>query len=95
MRNTIRHAGAHHVHVRLGFEPDGLEFAVTDDGRGFAPDNADEVASGHLGLLGMAKRASLLGGHPEVQSAPGKRGARPRDPPARPPRTRPAVPPRG
>lgn len=64
-------------------------------GRGFAPDNADEVASGHLGLLGMAKRASLLGGHPEVRSAPGKRGARPRDPPARPPRTRPAVPPRG
>ena len=44
VRNTVRHAGAHQVHVDVGFEPDGLVLAVTDDGQGFAPDNADVLA---------------------------------------------------
>ncbi len=85
VHNIVRHADARQVHVGVGFEPHGLVLAVTDDGRGFAPDNADELSSGHLGLLGMAERASLLGGHLEVQSAPGKgalvRATLPRHPP--------------
>lgn len=71
VRNTIRHAGAREVRVAVGFEPDGLVLVVADDGRGFTPESA-ELTSGHLGLLGMTERASLLGGHLEVHSAPGK-----------------------
>ena len=71
VRNTIRHAGAREVRVAVGFEPDGLVLVVADDGRGFTPESA-ELTSGHLGLLGMTERASLLGGHLEVHSEPGK-----------------------
>ena len=95
VRNTVRHASAHEAHVGVGFEPDSLMLAVTDDGRGFTPDNSDALASGHLGLLGMAERASLLGGHLDVQSSPGKgtlvRATLPRDPPG----PSPGGPPRG
>lgn len=72
VRNTLRHAQAHQLRVALRFEPGELAITVTDDGRGFPPDSTDEFAPGHLGLLGMAERARLLGGKLEVRSAPGK-----------------------
>lgn len=85
VRNTVRHSGASHVRVDIGFEPDSLVLCVNDDGRGFVEDQVDEFASDHLGLLGMAERASLLGGHLEVHSTPGHgtliRAILPRHPP--------------
>lgn len=72
VRNTVRHACAHQVHVVVEFEADGLVLVVADDGRGFRTGTADDLASGHLGLVGMSERASLLGGFLEVESAPGE-----------------------
>jgi signal transduction histidine kinase len=71
VRNAVRHAGAHRLEVALDFAPDSVALTVKDDGRGFEGDRAEQVGSGHFGLMGMAERASLLGGEFEVRSAPG------------------------
>lgn len=72
VRNTLRHAEARELHVRLHFAPDEVGISVADDGRGFAPEGPDELAPTHLGLLGMRERAHLLRGRLEVRSAPGE-----------------------
>ncbi|MBG0560153.1 sensor histidine kinase [Actinoplanes aureus] len=53
--NAVRHSGAGHIEVRVGYQPDGLSLAVDDDGRGGGgpPGN---------GLRGMVERARGLGG---------------------------------
>lgn len=71
VRNTLNHARARHLGVSIGFESRELAFTVSDDGCGFTPEDLDDVASAHLGLVGMAERARLLGGQLEVRSAPG------------------------
>ncbi len=72
MRNALRHARARHLLVTVRFEPEQLTVTGSDDGCGFAPEDLDEVASTHLGLVGMAERARLLGGKLDVRSAPGE-----------------------
>ncbi|MHB1716897.1 MAG: sensor histidine kinase [Acidimicrobiales bacterium] len=71
VRNTLRHAGASRLRVALRFDPGALGLTVVDDGRGLRSSGADDVAAGHLGLLGMRERAHLLGGQVEVSSACG------------------------
>lgn len=70
VRNTVRHAGARRVLVTVDFTGDDLRLQVADDGRGFVRGDGD-LASGHLGLLGMAERARLLGGSLDVRPVPG------------------------
>ena len=71
VRNSLLHAGARRLRVTVGFGADELLLTVADDGRGFTPDELDDSAVAHLGLLGMRERARLLDGHLEVRSAPG------------------------
>ncbi|WP_420126411.1 ATP-binding protein [Longimicrobium sp.] len=70
LSNVLRHSAANRAAVRVVREPDRLVVTVEDDGRGF---NVPEVrAAGRgLGLFGMGERAAYLGGHVDVQSAPG------------------------
>jgi len=70
VRNAVRHAGASKLRVSLGFQTGELALSVSDDGRGFVPEDLGEQGSGHLGLLGMRERTRLLGGRLEVFSAP-------------------------
>lgn len=72
VRNTLRHAGARQLRVTVGFRAEALALSVADDGRGFAPEELDELGSGHLGMLGMRERTRLLGGRLEVRSVPGQ-----------------------
>jgi PAS domain S-box-containing protein len=68
LHNTIKHAHASTVNLRL--ERDALEirFDISDDGVGF-----DSTASfpGHLGLRSMQERVSRLGGTILITSTPG------------------------
>lgn len=59
LRNTIAHAGAEHVLVRIDIAPYELRAQVTDDGVGFDPAVG---RPGGTGLLSMRERAALLGG---------------------------------
>ena len=66
--NAIKHGRAHAVHALLQFEDDKVRLCITDDGRGFRPQ--DTPPSGHFGLLDMRERAHSMGCALEVESAP-------------------------
>ncbi len=65
LRNTIAHAGAQHVLVRVDIAPYELRAQVTDDGIGFDPAVG---RPGGTGLLSMRERAALLGGRVTMTS---------------------------
>jgi signal transduction histidine kinase len=66
LQNAAKYAEAREVVVRLAEADGGLEFTVTDDGKGFDPD-ATRWGSG---LQNMRDRVEALGGRLEVRSAP-------------------------
>jgi signal transduction histidine kinase len=63
--NSVRHAQAENLWIRLSMTRDGLAMSARDDGVG-----ADKVAVGN-GLMGMAERLKQLGGKLEIESEPG------------------------
>ena len=67
LTNTLKHANATRVVVRLGYTDEALHIDVTDDGRG----QADSTSAGGHGLLGMRERAHLHGSRIESGAAPG------------------------
>lgn len=74
LANVRKHSGATIVHLRL-WSYEGLVSAkVTDNGRGFDPEEAitSQLRPGHIGLLGMKDRADLIGARLSVDSHPGK-----------------------
>jgi signal transduction histidine kinase len=73
LSNVARHATAERAEIELTAAPDEIRLQVTDDGRGFEPDDAPE--HGHHGLANMRARVVKLGGTFVVSSAPGS-GAR-------------------
>jgi signal transduction histidine kinase len=75
LTNTVRHAHATRVRVRLRFLPQGrISVLVVDDGRGF--DKA-AVLDGHqsernIGLYGMIERTELAGGRLHIRTREGR-----------------------
>ena len=69
LTNAARHAKTDRVAVRLWATREILGIQVADSGCGYDPAAAVEAASS--GLTGMRERASLLGGHLAVETAPG------------------------
>ena len=69
--NTMKHAGAKEVEIRLEMQERKLKLSVADNGRGFEQSEAFSEVGGHFGLLGMRERAERLGGELELHSRPG------------------------
>jgi signal transduction histidine kinase len=69
LHNTVKHARAGHVQVRMTCASELITLEVSDDGVGFDP---EEDFPGHLGLRSMRERAQRLGGKIELESSPGK-----------------------
>lgn len=67
LTNVAKHAGASRVGVTLSYTGTEVLLDVRDDGRGFA----NGVGTG-FGLTSMRQRVRGVGGHVEVQSAPGE-----------------------
>ena len=63
--NSVRHASARNLWIRLSSAPDGLAMSARDDGRGVR-----QVRSGN-GLTGMSERLLALGGKLEIESSKG------------------------
>ncbi len=70
VRNTLRHAEAEHLYVRVTTAGRTVLLEVVDDGRGFDPNEAGDRT--HFGLRGMESLIHDAGGHLEVTSAPGQ-----------------------
>lgn len=68
--NALRHAGARAISVRLSGGERRLALAVSDDGRGLAPE-ARAGRPGHLGLVGMRERALAIGARLHIDAPPG------------------------
>jgi signal transduction histidine kinase len=66
--NTLRHAAASHVDVRVRYLPGMLEVEAVDDGRA-AGGPPEQGRRGH-GLVGMRERVGLHGGELEVGPRP-------------------------
>jgi signal transduction histidine kinase len=67
LQNAAKYAGDGAIVVAIGERSTGLEFSVTDHGRGFDPD----VVRAGSGLQNMTDRVSVLGGTVRVESVPG------------------------
>ncbi len=70
LANVARHARASNVELTLEKAGETLHLRVSDDGKGFNPQQALQSV-GH-GLANMRARAEDLGGGFEIQSAPGE-----------------------
>jgi PAS domain S-box-containing protein len=69
LTNVARHANATHVSVHLEPDGDSVLLRVVDNGRGMRAE--ERQAPGHLGLIGIQERASVLAAHVEISSTPG------------------------
>jgi len=67
--NSLKHAAAQHIQIRLAFGPDRLVLTFTDDGKGF---ERGEVVSQGMGMRNMRSRAQVLGGDFALETSPGK-----------------------
>ena len=68
MQNTVKHAGASNVDLRLEQVDGSVDLEIRDDGSGFDPSGS---FPSHLGLRSMRERAVRLGGTLEIESSPG------------------------
>lgn len=70
LANVERHARAHNVALRLGYESGAVSIEVGDDGVGF--DSEQQTPDVSFGVDGMRSRAAELGGYAVVVSEPGE-----------------------
>lgn len=69
VNNTVKHAGAEHLHIKLSYQKNTLIIEVKDDGRGYLPGS---LGGEGIGLRNILGRVQLLGARWENLSAPGK-----------------------
>ncbi|WP_427914941.1 CHASE3 domain-containing protein [Ramlibacter sp. MMS24-I3-19] len=74
LTNAARSSGASEVRVSLSLDGSRLALEVRDDGSGFDVERyrSREERTRHFGLVSMAERAAMAGGHLEIDSAPGR-----------------------
>ena len=70
LNNSIKHAAATTVLVRIGVDDNSIELKIEDNGVGFDVQSVGE--SGGMGLTNMRKRVEELGGYLTLISAPGE-----------------------
>ena len=71
LHNVLKHAQASEVTLRVSFKGGELRVIVQDNGRGFAPQSADNHLT-HSGLENMRRRVKDLGGTIQIETASGK-----------------------
>ena len=73
LTNVVRHARARRVRVELRQRGAELHLAIRDDGAGFdvGAVSSRRAPEASLGLQGMRERASIVGGHLDIDSRPG------------------------
>ena len=70
--NAVRHGGARKVKVAGSADAGVLMFSVTDDGCGFAVEQAPGINECHFGLQGIRERVARFQGEMKIESTPGK-----------------------
>lgn len=73
LHNAVKHSEAAEITINLREDSGGLTMTISDNGKGFSPEN--HLESTGLGLLSMRERLRLVNGTIQIDSQPGK-GAR-------------------
>jgi len=68
INNTIKHAEAKNVAIRITTIKEQVIVTINDDGKGFDPG----IKKKGIGLTNILSRTQLFNGHIEIKSAPGK-----------------------
>jgi signal transduction histidine kinase len=69
--NVVKHSGAARVKIEWQFSPEKVVLSISDDGKGFHPENCLGPKDGHFGLLGIKERTERLGGQIQITGTPG------------------------
>jgi signal transduction histidine kinase len=72
VNNTVKHAAARHVCVELIYEANSVVLSITDDGKGFVPEQVRTGGLGHFGLRSLRSRVGKIRGNLEIVSSPAK-----------------------
>ena len=72
VNNTVKHAAARHVCVELIYEANSVVLSITDDGKGFIPEQVHTGGLGHFGLRSLRSRVGKISGNLEIVSSPSK-----------------------
>jgi signal transduction histidine kinase len=71
--NTIKHARAKNLQIKLAYSKDALKVTIEDDGTGFVLEEAwQKTSARQQGLRNMKRRAELLRGEFEIETEPAK-----------------------
>jgi signal transduction histidine kinase len=70
--NVVKHAQATHAAIMVQHGPDGISIHVSDDGRGFEPDEVGPGKNtvGGFGLFSIRERLTSVGGELNIRSGP-------------------------
>jgi len=73
LTNVRKHSEASVVILRIQFERENVSVEVSDNGKGFnlSKTMKSAVSVGHMGLLGMSERVTMLGGTLRIETRPG------------------------
>jgi len=72
LTNIRKHANAAEASVKLHYGDEAVSVAISDNGKGFELDQANNsIPLGHIGLAGMKERAEMMGGNLSVSSRVG------------------------
>ena len=71
LRNAFTHADATRIEAELTFEEQLLRLRIRDDGKGIAPEIAEQGRAGHYGLAGMRERSRRIGSKLVILSGAG------------------------
>lgn len=71
--NSVEHANAEMIQVKILWNQEGISFSVKDNGVGFSQSKITNVpGAGHFGLLNLKLRTERVGGYVDIISAEGK-----------------------
>ena len=71
LRNAFAHARATHIDAEITFDERVLQLRIRDDGKGIAPEFAEQGRAGHFGVAGMQERARRIGAKLAILSGAG------------------------
>lgn len=71
LTNTAKHSAARHVRMELRCNNSSIHLSISDDGKGFDPEEQGKRHELGLGLISMRERLRLVNGEIAIQSQPG------------------------
>jgi signal transduction histidine kinase/Tfp pilus assembly protein PilF len=72
VNNTLKHAKAYNISLKINVFPGMLHIKFSDDGKGFDVEETLESGTRAFGLRNLESRVSFLNGEMNIQSEPGK-----------------------